>query len=133
MGKQIDIASGVEMVEETPMVEPTVNTEVIDEEPFKDFLFGDLYIKCSCGHEEKFIPGIEGIRVELPATNKHNLKIVCSKCKHELSLFYKEAGNIAELIAKKTAALAEEQKENINETTTEVVEGNKEDGSGIVE
>lgn len=131
MGKQIDIASGVEMVEETPMVEPTVNTEVIDEEPFKDFLFGDLYIKCSCGHEEKFIPGIEGIRVELPATNKHNLKIVCSKCKHELSLFYKEAGNIAELIAKKTAEIEQAKKET--ETTTEVVEGNKEDGSGIVE
>ena len=54
--------------------------EVMNEDSLVHFEFGDLYIKCSCGHEEKFIPGIEGIQVVLPATNKHNLKIVCSKC-----------------------------------------------------
>ena len=71
--------------------------EVMNEDSLVHFEFGDLYIKCSCGHEEKFIPGIEGIQVVLPATNKHNLKIVCSKCKHKLSLFFKESENIEEL------------------------------------
>ncbi len=127
MGKEIDLASKTEMIDETPGTGEVkeVTMPELTEEPFKDFTFGDLYIGCSCGHEEKFIPGIEGIRVELPATNKHNLKIVCSKCKHELSLFYKEAENVAELIAKKAAAIAEEQ----NKVNEEI----KEDGPGIVE
>lgn len=114
-----------------------VRTEEVSKElleDFVDFEFGDLYIKCSCGHDEKFIEGIEGIRVELPATNKHNLRIVCSKCKHELMLYYKLSDNVEELreakIQKKESyekALAEVQKEvqeeiigtNEEETNTE--------------
>ena len=88
--------------------------------PFEDFEFGDLYIKCSCGHEEPFIKGIEGIRVELPATNKHNLKIVCSKCKHELMLFYKKSENIEEL-----RKIKEERNNKDNKEQEEIKEENK--------
>jgi len=72
-----------------------------ESEEFKDFVFGDLKIQCSCGNVEPFVKGVEGIRIELPATNKHDLIIVCSRCQAVLRLFYEEAENIEELKKKK--------------------------------
>ena len=95
--------------------------EIKTEVPFVDFEFGDLYIGCSCGNEELFISGIEGIQLEpLVATNKHTLKIVCSKCKHELWLFYKEAAEIEKLKAERDARInAVQEAEVINEVKEE--------------
>jgi hypothetical protein len=86
MSKIIDIKTKEE-IQETPEIEEAP----VDAVEFKDFIYGDLKLECSCGNIDDLIPGIEGLRVELPATNKHELVMVCSKCGHRMRLFYEEA------------------------------------------
>lgn len=147
MGKEIELATKSEVVEtvvDTETVTSTENTpnhEAVEVEEkkedisnqFEDFEFGDLCIACSCGHVEPFIKGIEGIRVDLPATNKHELVIVCSKCKHSLKLFYTKSENVDELKRLKEERLnvLKEEQEIANKSNS--TETNNEDGSGDIE
>lgn len=144
MGKEInlltkEVVNDSVILEDEKTEQPVVEaeTKTADEQSeveFKDFEFGDLCIACSaCGHEEVFVKGLEGIRIDLPATNKHELVIVCSKCKNKLRLFYKESANIEELRVERDAriealkAVQASNEESNNEVKVE------ENGSGIVE
>ena len=105
------------------------NIKHADDMPVKEFVdyeFGDLYLKCSCGKEEKLnYSGVEGIRIDLAATNSHEIRLVCSECGHEMVLFFKEAENIEAL-----RKIKAEQGENFVEIEeTEVSE--EEIGGGL--
>lgn len=114
MSKTIDLKTGKE-VQETP----EVKEETVDAVEFKDFIFGDLKLECSCGNVDDLIPGIEGLRVELPATNKHELTMVCSKCGHKLRLFYEEAKDIDKLKEERA------RKKEMNDAIQEAIAGVK--------
>lgn len=108
----------------------------IPEVPFVDYMFGDLYIGCSCGSETLFLSGVEGIQLEpLVATNKHTLKIVCPICKHELSLFYKEAKDIEMLKAQREVLQVETlvEDEVVKDEIVELGAIEDNDGSGSIE
>lgn len=64
------------------------------------YKLGDLYLKCSCGHEElqTEFAAVEGIQFVLPASNKDCIRLVCKGCGHKLELFYKETENADEIL-----------------------------------
>ena len=59
---------------------------------YRTFDFGNLQLECGrCGHIEVLELGVEsGIQVILPTTDKHELKMVCPKCKNFTRLYFTE-------------------------------------------
>lgn len=111
------------------VVQEVQNIEKKEEPQMIDYKFGDLYTKCSCGNEDLVVEGIKnGIRFELYTTDKHNIKLGCKKCGSHITLFFKEAAKIEELLAKEVEAerLLEEELQarklaTAKETADEVV------------
>lgn len=88
-----------EMEIEDAVVVEDVSEEVElpkDAEPvkldYKSFQFGDLYMSCGrCGETELRDSGIEGgIQLILPTTDKHEMKMVCSRCGNFMRLYFTE-------------------------------------------
>lgn len=96
----------------------------------KEYEFGDLYVKCSCGVEAP-IKGGEGIyggvRVELYTLSDHEFTLKCEKCGTKITLFFKESENKDELrnklsIKKETDTVKEEEEEVNNGLLEEIQE-----------
>jgi hypothetical protein len=98
------------------------------DENFIDYEFGDMYCKCSCGHDKLEVPGIQGIQIILPATNRDKIQLVCEKCGNTLTLYFKPAENIEELMEKRDKVMAamDEVKEQLAELEVKEKENEKE-------
>lgn len=90
-------AQVVEEVISEPKVEEKTQEELKKE--FEDkvrdhrtFAFGNLQLECGrCGHIETLELGVEsGIQIVLPTTDKHELKMVCPKCRNFTRLYFTE-------------------------------------------
>lgn len=77
---------------------------VNNETTYIDYEFGDLYIKCKCGHKTpiKAAKGIEGgLSFHLYTINTSEVLLECEECKHTMSLYFEEAEKIVDLKAEK--------------------------------
>lgn len=84
-------------------------SKVENTEDIIDYGFGDLYIICSCGHEERLAEGLEGIRIEdLPANNRASFALACNACKTILKLYFKPSDNVDRLRAEKEVEVERE-------------------------
>ena len=68
-------------------------TPVIEEqEQVKQFKYAKLLMACSCGHIETLQDHVEGgIRILIPATDKHKFVVGCPKCNTQISLYWEES------------------------------------------
>jgi hypothetical protein len=75
-----------------------------NKEAYIDYEFGDLYIKCKCGHKTpiKQAKGIEGgLSFHVYTINTSEVLLECEECKHSMSLYFEEAEKIVDLKAEK--------------------------------
>ena len=95
-----------------------------EEEQFEDYVFGDLFVKCSCGNDSLEIAGIEGLQITMPATSRDQICLVCPSCKHEIKLYFRRAENVLELMEKRDKILAaiEEEKEKVKQFLSETAD-----------
>jgi hypothetical protein len=97
------------------------------EPTFKQFEYGDLWLRCSnCGFEEVVEKGIkDGIQFVLPTTEEHKLKLGCSKCGVSLVMDYTESDEETIKEAEKSYEAWQKQQEEFAkkvEATEETVE-----------
>ena len=76
--------------------------------------FGHLTFQCShCGHVEIMQHDVEdGIMITLPATDSHELKLVCSHCNNMMRIFWQKSNKVKEVPEEK-------EKEETNEKLSE--------------
>jgi len=71
-----------------------VNTTPVleEQEQVKQFKYAKLLMACSCGHIETLQDHVEGgIRILIPATDKHRFVVGCPKCNSQISLYWEES------------------------------------------
>lgn len=80
---------------------------------FNSFDFADVCFECNrCGHIDVLDKGIEdGLQFVLPATDKHEWRMVCGNCKNTMRIYFKHSGEdiIEQRKAEKAKKLAEEK------------------------
>lgn len=79
---------------------------------FKSFEFADVFFECNrCGHMTVLDKGIEdGLQFVLPATDKHEWRMVCGNCKNMMRIFFRASSN--ETIEEKKALKKKMEAEN---------------------
>jgi hypothetical protein len=112
-----------EIVEDAQVVDETSSTDEVKGTPkldYRTFDFGNLCLECGrCGHVEILELGVEsGVQIIVPTTDKHELRMVCPKCKNFTRLYFTEN------FTKKKEATNEPETEN---KETESVQGVSED------
>jgi hypothetical protein len=82
----------VQVVEEEVEVPVTSDAKEQPKQDYRTFDFGNLNLGCGrCGHDEILELGVEsGIQVVIPTTDKHELRLVCPKCKNFMRLYFTE-------------------------------------------
>lgn len=86
----------------------------------KDFEYGDLSMKCSCGAEYVIADAIRGgVSLVLRTTHDSQWTLSCDKCKTSMSLFFKESSEEKIALVKE-----QEKKESENES---IQQGNNEE------
>lgn len=89
------------------------NKEPVEGVDFISFEYADLFFECSrCGHMTVLDKGVEdGLQFVLPATDKHEWRMVCPNCKNMMRIFFRASSK--EVIAAKKAEKAKKEAEEI--------------------
>ena len=88
------------------------NNQPVEGQDFIKFEYADVFFECNrCGHLDCLSRGIEhGLSFELPATDKHEWRMVCNNCKNMMRIFCRASSNaiIEERKAEKAKHAAEQ-------------------------
>lgn len=86
--------------------------EPVAGQDFKNFEYADVFFECNrCGHMTVLDKGIQdGLQFVLPATDKHEWRMVCGNCKNMMRIFFRASSN--ETIAAKKAESAKKEAED---------------------
>ena len=80
---------------------------------FKKFEYADVFFECAnCGHMTVLDKGVEdGLSFVLPATDKHEWRMVCTNCQNMMRIFFRASSNetIEQVKAEKAKKEAEEK------------------------
>jgi len=84
----------------------------VEGQDFKSFEYADVFFECNrCGHMTVLDKGIQdGLQFVLPATDKHEWRMVCGNCKNMMRIFFRASSN--ETIAAKKAEKAKKEAED---------------------
>lgn len=110
-----------ESAEEQQSVDPAGKAEEAEETgPGVLFDFADVYFSCSvCGNDVKVAEALRGISFTVPAGEKTDVRMECTKCGSVLKLYFKEADEEAKEKRKAEIAEQEEQMKKENGTSQE--------------
>ena len=69
--------------------------EPVEGQDFKSFEYADVFFECNrCGHMTVLDKGIkDGLQFVLPATDKHEWRMVCGNCKNTMRIFFRASSN----------------------------------------
>ena len=85
----------------------------VEGQDFKKYEYADVFFECNrCGHMTVLDKGVEdGLSFVLPATDKHEWRMVCDNCKNMMRIFFRASSNETIDAAKleKKKKLAEEK------------------------
>ena len=88
---------------------------------FKKYEYADVFFECSnCGHMTTLDKGItDGLSFVLPATDKHEWRMVCNNCQNMMRIFFRassketiEAAKAKEAMEVKTKEAAKKEENN---------------------
>lgn len=99
---------------------------------FKKFEYADVFFECNrCGHLKVLDQGIkDGLSFVLPATDKHEWRMVCDNCNNMMRLFFRASSNETIEKAKvEEARKAAEEKAKLEKENNESKKKNKKERS----
>lgn len=90
--------------------------EPVEGQDFIKFDYADVYFECArCGHLKLLDKGVkDGLSFVLPATDKHEWRMVCDECKNMMRIFFRKSSEatIAAVKHKEEMELKKAEEEN---------------------
>ena len=142
--EQAEIGEDTVISEDKPMDESETDGKALtDEGPGKMFEFGDIHFNCSvCGNDNKVAEAVRGISFTVPAAEKADVRMECTKCGSVLKLYFTESSEeakdkrrieVAEEESKQQAAMEQmqaEMEQQLKENGISQEDTKEESGSG---